>query len=116
MEKRKVRRGRSKTVEGLEDLSKRIMALREIRGEMPLQMVSVFLTIAMKPGVLQRDLPDMVNLSQSSVSRNIYALGNTGRQGSPGMGLVEQRIGSLGGRTPALHLTRFGKELVKKLV
>jgi DNA-binding MarR family transcriptional regulator len=116
MEKTIVRRGLSKNVEGLTELLRRVEALRDVRGEMPLQMVSVFLVIAMKPGILQRDLPEMVKLSQSSVSRNIQALCATDSQGKPGLGLVEQRIGSLGGRTPALHPTRAGKELASRLV
>ncbi|THV25080.1 hypothetical protein FAA97_02430 [Peteryoungia ipomoeae] len=94
MENTTVRRGLSKNVEGLTELLRRIEALRDVRGEMPLQMVSVFLVIAMKPGILQRDLPEIVNLSQSSVSRNVHALSASDGQGKPGLGLVEQRIGS----------------------
>lgn len=116
MENTIVRRGLSKNVEGLTRLLRRIETLRELRGEMPLQMVSVFLVIAMRPGILQRDLPEMVNLSQSSVSRNVHALSAFDSQGKPGLGLVEQRIGSLGGRTPALHLTKAGRELARRLM
>lgn len=115
MENTVVRRGLSKNVEGLTRLLRRIETLRDVRGEMPLQMASVFLVIAMKPGILQRDLPEMVNLSQSSVSRNVQALSAFDSQGKPGLGLVEQRIGSLGGRTAALHLTRAGKQLATRL-
>lgn len=116
MENSTARRGLSKNVEGLTELQRRIEALREVYSEMPLQMVSVFLVIAMKPGILQRDLPEMVNLSQSSVSRNIQALSASDSHGKPGLGLVKQCIGSPGGRTPALHPTRAGKELASRLI
>lgn len=116
MENTTARRGLSKNVEGLTELLRRIEALREVHSEMPLQMVSVFLVIAMKPGILQRDLPEMVNLSQSSVSRNIHALSASDSHGKPGLGLVKQCIGSPGGKTPALHPTRAGKELASRLI
>lgn len=111
-----MRRGLSKNVERLNELLTRIETLRDLRSEMPLQTVSVLLVIAMKPGILQRDLPEMVNLSQSSVSRNVHALCALDSSGKPGLGLVEQRIGTLGGRTPALHLTKTGRELLRRLV
>lgn len=93
-----------------------LSVFRELRAEMPMQMAAVFLMVAMKPGIHQRDLPDLLNLSQSSVSRNINALGRTDRHGGKGLGLIEQRAGNLGWRTPELYLTDAGKGLVKRLM
>jgi len=101
---------------GLRELFRSIEVLRELRAEMPMQMASVFLMIAMKPGIHQRDLPDLLGLSQSSVSRNVSALAAMTRQGTPGLGLVEQRLGGLGWRTPELHLTQAGKMLARRLL
>lgn len=115
MELTKERRGGATTKQGLRELFRCAEVLREINAEMPMQMVSVFLMIAMKPGIHQRDLPDLVNLSQSSVSRNVNALAAVTRHGTLGLGLVEQRIGSLGAKTPELHLTRSGRELARRL-
>lgn len=115
MELTKERRGGAMTKQGLRELFRCTEVLRELNAEMPMQMASVFLMIAIKPGIYQRDLPDVVNLSQSSVSRNVNALAAVTRHGTSGLGLVEQRIGSLGGRTPELHLTAAGKDLVRKL-
>ncbi|MDR6816274.1 DNA-binding MarR family transcriptional regulator [Neorhizobium sp. 2083] len=82
---------------------------------MPMQTASVFLAIAMRPGVLQRDLPNMLGLSQSSISRNVNALSSRDRHGKPGLGLVTQRVGPMGARSPKLHLTTAGRELARRL-
>jgi DNA-binding MarR family transcriptional regulator len=92
-----------------------VEAFRELKPEMPMQMASVFLTIAMKPGIYQADLANLSGLSQSSVSRNVTALTAKDRHGAPGLGLVVRRIGDRGGKTAALHLTKAGKELASKL-
>ena len=105
-----------KTGSGLRDLFRSIEVFRELNAEMPMQTASMFLMVAMKPGVHQRDLPDLLGLSQSSISRNLQVLGNANRQGKPGLGLVEQRIGSLGGKTPELHLTQAGKAMARRLL
>ncbi|WLS08899.1 hypothetical protein Q9314_03765 [Shinella sumterensis] len=116
MELTKERRSTVRMKEVLRELYRYTEVLRELNAEMPMQMASVFLMIAMKPGVHQRDLPDLVGLSQSSVSRNVHALAAVNRHGRPGLGLVEQRAGSPGTKTPELHLSAAGKVLVGKLM
>lgn len=101
---------------GIRDLFRRIEVFRELNSEMPMQTASIFLMIAMKPGVHQRDLPDLLGLSQASISRNLRVLGKVNRQGKPGLDLVEQRIGSLGGKTPELYLTSAGKVMARRLM
>lgn len=109
------RRGEATVKQGLRELFRCAEVLRELNAEMPMQMASLFLMVAIKPGIHQRDIGELVNLSQSSVSRNVNALATRTRHGTPGLGLVEQRIGGLGAKTPALHLTAAGKALVKRL-
>ncbi|MXN52001.1 hypothetical protein GR158_12790 [Shinella sp. AETb1-6] len=116
MELTKERRGGAMTKQGLRELFRYTEVFREINAEMPMQMASMFLMIAMRPGIHQRDLGELVNLSQSSVSRNVNALAAVTRHGTPGLGLVEQRIGSLGAKTPELHLSMAGKALIKRLL
>ncbi|QRI63450.1 winged helix-turn-helix transcriptional regulator [Shinella sp. PSBB067] len=116
MELTKERRGGATTKQGLRDLFRCMEVLRGVNAGMPMQMASVFLMIAMKPGIHQRDLGDLVSLSQSSISRNVNALAAITRHGTPGLGLVEQRIGSLGAKSPELHLSATGKALVKRLL
>lgn len=110
------RRKTPKRVNALRSLSDRIEVLREFRADMPIHMVSVFLAVAMRPGVLQCDLPEIIGISQSSVSRNVYALGKHDRHGKPGLGLVEQRCGPTGARSPEIHPTKAGRELAKRLM
>lgn len=110
------RRKPTERAHGLRTLSRRIEVLREFRATMPIQMVSVFLAVAMKPGVRQCDLTEITGLSQSSVSRNIYALGKFDRHGKPGLDLVEQRSGIAGSKSPELRLTKAGKELAQRLI
>lgn len=116
MELMKERRGGGTTKQGLRELYRCTEVLRELNAEMPMQMASVFLMIAMKPGIHQRDLGELVSLSQSSVSRNVNALAAITRHGTPGLGLVQQRIGSLGAKSPELHLSIAGKALIKRLL
>lgn len=111
IESRRVGKG----IRGLRELYERLEVLREVRSEMPIQTASVLLAIAMRPGILQRDLPDVVGISQSSVSRNINALSAWDRHDKPGLGLVTQKVGPRGARSPELHLTKAGKDLVKRL-
>lgn len=110
------RQGAQKRTYALRELYDRLEVFRELRSEMPMQMASVFLAIAMKPGLLQCDLPDMLGLSQSSVSRNVHALSNCDRHGKLGLGLVAQRVGPMGAKSPTLHLTKAGKVLAERLI
>lgn len=116
MELTKERRGGAMTKQGLRELFRCVEILRGVRSEMPIQTASVLLAIAMRPGVLQRDLPAMLGLSQSSISRNVHALSRRDRHGKPGLGLVAQGIGPKGARSPELRLTKAGKELAKRLL
>jgi DNA-binding MarR family transcriptional regulator len=66
-------------------------------------------------GVLQCDFPALTGISQSSVSRNVYALAKYDRHGKPGLGLIEQRCGPTGAKSPEMRLTKAGRGLVKRL-
>lgn len=110
------RRKPTERAHGLRTLNSRIEVLREFRDNMPIQMVSVFLAVAMKPGVHQCDLTEITGLSQSSVSRNIHALGKFDRHGKPGLDLIEQRCSIAGSKSHELRLTKTGKELAKRLI
>ncbi|MBD9558448.1 MarR family winged helix-turn-helix transcriptional regulator [Ensifer sp. ENS03] len=93
-----------------------IETFRELQHDMPMQTVSVFFVIAMRPGLYQRELLNLLDLSQPSISRNVMALGETNRHGEPGLGLIEQRRDPLDARQFTLHLTPAGKELVNRVL
>lgn len=98
------------------DAFKFIEGFREMRPEMPMHMASVFLLIAMKPGITQRELLTLSEIAQATMSRNIAALTERDRHGKPGMNLVTQRRDPMDGRTLMLFLTKDGHDLVSRLI
>ena len=92
-------------------LNDTIAAFRELKAEMPMQMASVFLAIAMRPGIHQKDLPEVMGLSQSSISRNVTALTSRGN----GLGLVYKQLDPIRCKTHELHLTPSGRALIDSL-
>ncbi len=100
----------------LTEIYRLLESFRELRPEMPMQMASVFLVVAMRPGVQQCDLPDIIGVSQSSVSRNVTALTSRTRHGSPGLNLIKRSLDPEGGRSPIIHLTAAGKQLTERLL
>lgn len=105
-----------KSVRGLLQAYELIETFRRVRPEMPIQMASVFLAVAMKPGIYQRELAPLLGMAQSSVSRNVTALGPRTRQGGLGLNLVVQRHEPTDGKSYELHLTKEGRELAEQLL
>ncbi|PZU83088.1 MAG: hypothetical protein DI528_17985 [Shinella sp.] len=101
---------------GLFSIYQIIETFRDLDHDAPMQMVSVFLVIAMRPGVYQRDLIGFVGISQPAVSRHVMALGERNRHGEPGLGLILQRRDPFDARQITLHLTPAGKALVERLL
>ena len=101
---------------GMFNTLKIIETFRELRPEMPMQLASVFLIIAMKPGISQRDLLRLMDISQGAVSRNVTALTSRNRHGQPGLDLVIQRRDPFDARLTTIHLTTSGEELIKRLL
>ena len=89
--------------------------LRELFPDLPIQTISVFLIIAMKPGMYQRDLLKLLDISQAGVSRNVMALGEVNRHGKPGLGLVVQKKDPFDNRQVMLTLTASGKALAERV-
>ncbi|KQV84354.1 MarR family winged helix-turn-helix transcriptional regulator [Rhizobium sp. Root1220] len=92
-----------------------IEQLRELFPDIPMQTISVFLLIAMKPGISQRDLLKLLDLSQAGISRNVMALGEMNRHGKPGLGLIVQRKDPFDNRQVMLSLSPSGKALVARV-
>jgi DNA-binding MarR family transcriptional regulator len=89
---------------------------RELHPEMPMQLASVFLIIAMKPGISQRDLLRLVDISQGAISRNVMALTARNRHGNTGLDLVVQRRDPFDARLTTIHLTASGQQLVDRIL
>lgn len=93
-----------------------IEMFRDLHPDIPTQWVSVFLVIAMKPGIYQRDLLKLLDVSQSSISRNVLALSERNRHGGPGLGLILQRRDPFDARQITLHLTPAGMDVVNRVL
>ncbi|MEH7909156.1 MarR family winged helix-turn-helix transcriptional regulator [Rhizobium laguerreae] len=93
-----------------------IEKLRELFPDIPMQTISVFLIIAIKPGISQRELLKLMGTSQAGVSRNVMALGDVNRHGKPGLGLIVQLRDPFDARQTSLGLSPTGKALVDRVI
>lgn len=93
-----------------------IEKFRELFPDIPMQTISVFLIIAMKPGISQRELLKLMGTSQSGVSRNVMALANVNRHGKPGLGLIVQLRDPFDARQISLGLSPTGKMLIDRVI
>lgn len=93
-----------------------VETLREMRPHMPMQMASVYLLVAMKPGISQRELFDLMGISQASISRNVTALSDRDRHGKPGLNLIIQKRNPVDCRNTAIYLTTEGEALLSRLL
>jgi DNA-binding MarR family transcriptional regulator len=81
----------------------------------PVHHAQVFLLVATRGRVTYREIEETLNLSNSTVSRTVNAMGDTHRKGYPGHGLLEVY------RDPGKHqrfmvrLTAKGKALLRQL-
>ncbi|MDF0695618.1 MarR family winged helix-turn-helix transcriptional regulator [Rhizobium sp. MC63] len=92
-----------------------IEKLRELFPDVPMQTISIFLIIAMKPGISQRELLKLMGTSQAGVSRNVMALGDVNRHGKPGLGLIAQLRDPFDARQVGLRLTPAGIALANRV-
>ncbi|MBB4576610.1 helix-turn-helix domain-containing protein [Rhizobium lentis] len=93
-----------------------IEKFRELFPDIPMQTISVFLIIAMKPGISQRELLKLMGTSQSGVSRNVMALADVNRHGKPGLGLIVQLRDPFDARQISLGLSPTGKLIVDRVI
>jgi len=84
--------------------------------DITLQMIDVLCWIAEKPGITVKDLMDRTNLSQSSISRNLTALGKWDRHSKPGMDLIEDVEDPVERRRRIYFLTKKGKRFIARMV
>jgi DNA-binding MarR family transcriptional regulator len=77
----------------------------------------IFLAIAQsEEGILQADLPDKLQMSSSSVSRNCCLLGLKTQKNQNGMGLITREVHPHDARINVLKLTTEGRQLYDQLL
>jgi DNA-binding MarR family transcriptional regulator len=86
--------------------------------QMPLHFIQIFILVAQAPpeGLLYREIEDAMNLTNSSVSRTLDALGEEHRKGYRGHGLIERRIDPEDSRRLRVSLSKKGKILASEIV
>lgn len=93
-----------------------IEKFRELFPDFPMQTISTFLIIAMKPGISQHELLKFLDISQSGASRNLMALGEVNRHGKPGLGLIVQQRNPFDARLSHFRLSPLGRALAERVV
>jgi DNA-binding MarR family transcriptional regulator len=88
-----------------------IREFRKFDSEMPMQMASVFLRVAMQPGITIKELMTLEDISQSSASRNVAALSDWNRAHKPGHGLIKAVEDPYERRRKIVDLTPKGKRV-----
>lgn len=93
-----------------------VEVLRDMKPDMELQLASLFMLIAMRPGIGQHQLRRLMDISQGGVSRNVTALTAIDRHGKPGLNFVVQRRNPTDARYTQLFLTDEGHAFVGKML
>lgn len=93
-----------------------IKAFREVDMNFPIQQIEILLWVAQKPGVSVAELVNLTGQAQSSVSRNVAALGLVHRKGEPGHDYVDAQKDPDNPRRLILFLTIKGKTFMTGVV
>lgn len=88
---------------------------RSVESHLPVQTAHCFVAIARHPGISMDELGLLVDLVQSSCSRNVGTLGGGYRKGTHAHGLVETRGDPDDGRRVLVFPTAKGLRLASDL-
>jgi DNA-binding MarR family transcriptional regulator len=89
-----------------------IKAFRDVDPEFPIQQAETLLWIALRPGVSVQELCNLTGMAQSSVSRNVAALGHIHRKGEPGYDMIDAQKDPQNPRRLIMFLTQKGRAFV----
>ncbi|AGE60587.1 transcriptional regulator [Pelagibacter phage HTVC019P] len=101
------------------NLLKIIEEMRKFDTQIEAQAIAVFLFVAVhggKEGVAMQTISDDLDISQSSVSRNAYKLGDINRHKKIGVGLLETFEDPMERRRKLVRLTAKGKRVHSTLL
>lgn len=97
-----------------------IKLIRRLAPNVGIQVVDVFLEVAINEELSGNSIMKKTGLAQSSCSRNLYALSDTNRKGQLGLGLVITEEDQEFRRRKLSRLTSegmiFAKELARVLI
>ena len=101
------------------NLLKIIEEMRKFDTQIEAQAIAVFLFVAVhggKEGVAMQTISEELDISQSSVSRNAYKLGDINRHKKIGVGLLETFEDPMERRRKLVRLTSKGKRVHSTLL
>jgi DNA-binding MarR family transcriptional regulator len=99
----------------LDRLARSLDCFQAMDPQMPLHFVQTFLFVAQRHSCTYAEIEKAMNLTNSSVSRTLNALGHRHRDGDRGLGLIEIYIDPGEGRRYRARLTKQGKILASQL-
>ena len=100
---------------GLGQLERGLQLFAVLDPQMPLHFVQAFLFVAQRASCTYREIEEALELTNSSVSRTLNALGPRHRKGDRGHNLIETYIDPDEGRRYRARLTKQGRALAKEL-
>ena len=101
------------------NLLKIIEEMRKFDSQIEAHAVAVFFFVAMKnnkDGVAMQTIGEELDIAQSSVSRNVYKLGDINRHKETGIGLLEAFEDPMERRRKLVRLTAKGKRVHNTLL
>ncbi|MCW2285622.1 DNA-binding MarR family transcriptional regulator [Rhodoblastus acidophilus] len=93
-----------------------LSVLTQESKKLPLSHYFAFLRIAEQKGTTVGDLVRLMQIDQSTVSRMTDSLSEWGRDGGPGLGLIESIDDPRERRRKVFFLTRKGRERINQLL
>ena len=93
-----------------------VEAVRSVDPEFAIQQLACLMYIAANEGCMVQDMADGLDMTQSSASRNVFALSKVHRLGKEGYNLVVSEADPAERRRKLLYLTPKGKKVVKNLL
>lgn len=99
----------------LDRLARSLECFQALDPQMPLHFVQTFLFVARRHSCTYADIEKALNLTNSSVSRTLNALGHRHRKGDRGLGLIEVYIDPGEGRRYRARLSKQGRILASQL-
>ncbi len=99
----------------LDRLDRALECFQVLDPQMPLHFIRTFLFVARRHSCTYAELEKALNLTNSSVSRTLNAMGRRHRKGDRGMGLLEVFIDPGEGRRYRARLTKQGRLLANQL-
>jgi DNA-binding MarR family transcriptional regulator len=88
---------------------------KDLKSEIPHQVVLTFLLVACKQGLSVTDYAQRAGVSKSVMSRHLLDLGERNRHMEPGLGLVVSKPSPLELRRHEVYLTPKGKAMLARM-